>query len=55
MTRIKAKSQLAAQLTRLLSRYPAIRLAILFGSQANPERQKHFGSDIDLAIMTDRR
>ena len=25
----------------------------MFGSQANPERQKHFGSDIDLAIMTD--
>lgn len=53
MTRIKAKSQLAAQLTGLLSRYPTIRLAILFGSQANPERQKHFDSDIDLAIMTD--
>ena len=25
----------------------------MFDSQANPERQKHFGSDIDLAIMTD--
>jgi predicted nucleotidyltransferase len=47
------KPQLARQLTGLLSRYPNIRLAILFGSQANPERQKHFGSDIDLAIMTD--
>lgn len=53
MTSIQSKSQLAAQLTRLLSRYPTIRLAILFGSQANPERQKHFDSDIDLAIMTD--
>lgn len=47
------KPQLARQLTGLLSRYPNIRLAILFGSQANPERQKHFDSDIDLAIMTD--
>lgn len=53
MAPIQSKSQFAAQLTGLLSRYPAIRLAILFGSQANPERQKHFGSDIDLAIMTD--
>lgn len=53
MIPIKLKLQLARQLTGLLSRYPNIRLAILFGSQANPERQKHFGSDIDLAIMTD--
>jgi len=53
MTSTQSKPQLAAQLTRLLSRYPTIRLAILFGSQANPERQKHFGSDIDLAILTD--
>lgn len=53
MTPIKLKLQLARQLTGLLSQYPNIRLAILFGSQANPERQKHFGSDIDLAIMTD--
>ncbi len=47
------RPQLARQLTGLLSHYPNIRLAILFGSQANPERQKHFGSDIDLAIMAD--
>lgn len=53
MTPIKPHSQLARQLTGLLSHYPNIRLAILFGSQANPERQKHFGNDIDLVIMTD--
>ncbi len=53
MTMTTIKPQLARQLTGLLSRYPNIRLAILFGSQANPERQKHFGSDIDLAIMAD--
>ena len=45
-------SSLAQQLTALLSRYPLIKLAILFGSQADPTRKKHFGSDIDLAIMT---
>lgn len=45
-------SSLAQQLTALLSRYPLIKLAILFGSQADPARKKHFGSDIDLAIMT---
>lgn len=43
---------LAQQLTVLLSHYPVIELAILFGSQADPTRKKHFGSDIDLAIMT---
>ena len=45
-------SSLAQQLTTLLSRYPVIKLAILFGSQADPARTKHFDSDIDLAIMT---
>ena len=45
-------SPLAQQLTTLLSRYPVIKLAILFGSQADPARTKHFDSDIDLAIMT---
>ena len=45
-------SSLAQQLTALLSRYPLIKLAILFGSQADLTRKKHFGSDIDLAIMT---
>ena len=45
-------SLLAQQLTTLLSRYPVIKLAILFGSQADPARTKHFDSDIDLAIMT---
>jgi len=45
-------SPLAQQLTALLSRYPVIKLATLFGSQADPARTKHFGSDIDLAIMT---
>ena len=53
MTPIKPKLPLARQLTELLSQYPDIRLAILFGSQSDPDRQKHFGSDIDLAIMTD--
>ncbi|CAE6491185.1 MAG TPA: nucleotidyltransferase domain-containing protein [Nitrosomonas nitrosa] len=53
MTSIQPQSQLARRLAELLSHYPNIKLAILFGSQANPERQKHFGSDIDLAIMTD--
>ncbi|MCW5602059.1 nucleotidyltransferase domain-containing protein [Nitrosomonas sp.] len=53
MTSIQPQSQFARRLAALLSHYPNIRLAILFGSQANPERQKHFGSDIDLAIMTD--
>ncbi len=53
MTSIKPKSPLARRLTELLSQYPNIRLAILFGSQSNPDRKKHFGSDIDLAIMTD--
>lgn len=43
---------LTQQLTTLLSRYPMIKLAILFGSRADPARTKHFGSDIDLAIMT---
>lgn len=47
-----ADSSLAQQLTTLLSRYPVIKLAILFGSQADPARTKHFDSDIDLAIMT---
>jgi len=45
-------ASLAQQLTALLSRYPVIKLAILFGSQADPARTKHFDSDIDLAIMT---
>ena len=53
MTSIQPQSQFARRLAELLSHYPNIKLAILFGSQANPERQKHFGSDIDLAIMTD--
>ncbi|MBX3640488.1 MAG: nucleotidyltransferase domain-containing protein [Nitrosomonas sp.] len=48
---IKSKSRLAQQLTELLSQYPNIRLAILFGSQANPAQRKHSGSDIDLAIL----
>ncbi|WP_146159123.1 nucleotidyltransferase domain-containing protein [Nitrosomonas aestuarii] len=46
-----SKSQLARQLTELVSQSSAIRLVILFGSQANTEQQKHFGSDIDLAIV----
>jgi len=45
-------ASLTQQLTTLLSRYPVIKLAILFGSQADPARKKHFDSDIDLAIMT---
>ncbi len=44
---------LTQQLTTLLSHHPVIKLAILFGSRADPARTKHFGSDIDLAIMTE--
>jgi len=45
------ESHLVQQLTELLSQYSEVRLAILFGSQANPEQQKRFDSDIDLAIL----
>jgi predicted nucleotidyltransferase len=40
-------------LTRLLSRYREIRLAILFGSQATGGA--HPDSDIDLALLADKR
>ena len=53
MTSIKPKSPLAQQLTGLLSCYPTIRLAILFGSQANAGQPKRLDSDIDLAILAD--
>lgn len=39
------------QLTQLLSRYPEIKLALLFGSQASGTAS--FDSDIDLALLTD--
>lgn len=51
---IKAKSQLAAQIDQAvvtLPRYQAGDIVRFPGT--NPERQKHFGSDINLAIMTD--
>ncbi|SER16084.1 hypothetical protein SAMN05421690_101056 [Nitrosomonas sp. Nm51] len=48
---VQSTSQPAAQLIELLSQYPDIRLAILFGSQADLKRQTHFASDIDLAIL----
>ncbi|WP_139218554.1 nucleotidyltransferase domain-containing protein [Nitrosomonas aestuarii] len=47
----QSKSQLARQLTEWVSQSSAIRLAILFGSQAHTEQQKHFSSDVDLAIV----
>ena len=53
MTSIKPKSPLAQHLTGFLSCYPTIRLAILFGSQANAGQPKRLDSDIDLAILAD--
>lgn len=44
-------SVLKEQLTRLLSGYPQIELAILFGSQATGGAGKE--SDIDLALLSD--
>jgi len=54
MTSIKPKSPLAQQLAGLLSHYSTIKLAILFGSQANAAQQKRFDSDIDLAILANK-
>ena len=44
-------STLTKQLTRLLSRYPQFKLAILFGSQAKDDATTE--SDIDLALLSD--
>ncbi len=44
-------STLRKHLTRLLSRYPQFKLAILFGSQAKGDANSE--SDIDLALLCD--
>jgi len=44
-------SALDKQLTRVLSQYPQIKLAMLFGSQASGETTGE--SDIDLAVLSD--
>ena len=44
-------STLDEQLVRFLSRYPQLKLAIMFGSQATGEATKD--SDIDLALLAD--
>jgi predicted nucleotidyltransferase len=43
---------LEKQLKQILSNYPAIRLAILFGSQA--DGRASYASDVDLAVLADK-
>ncbi len=51
MNKDAATATIAKPLSRLLSHYPEIRLAILFGSQATGETT--IDSDIDLALLAD--
>lgn len=51
MNQNKATSTIAGPLARLLSQYPEIKLAILFGSQATGKATND--SDIDVAVLAD--
>lgn len=51
VTSVPSGPRLVQQLSALLSQYPEIKLAILFGSRATSEQPKHAGSDIDVGLL----